>query len=105
MAYTRRWHFKPFTLENYHLWGYFATNIFITNEFKAVWHFNNLLELHYPASKGYIFVHKTKNQQKCSLCSQGRVAFAMTRFITSQRLRFYNSLAYRDKGSLTLLSR
>ena len=53
MASTRRWH--PFTLENYPLWGHFATNIFQINEFKAEWHFNNLLELHYTASRGYIF--------------------------------------------------
>ena len=37
------------------LWGYFATNIFKINELKAEWHFNNLLELHYPTSRGYIF--------------------------------------------------
>ena len=91
---------NPFTLENYPLWDYFATNNFQINEFKAVWHFNNLLELHYPASKGYIFAAwagvESSQSQKCSLYSQGRVAFAMTRFITFQRLRFYNSLAYGD---------
>ena len=35
-------------------------------------------------------------KRKCSLCSQGGVAFAITRFITFQRLTFYNLLAYRD---------
>ena len=44
-------------------------------------------------------------KRKCSLCSQGRVAFAITRFITFQRLRFYNLLAYRDLVFLTLLPR
>ena len=44
MASTCRWH--PFTLEHLPLWGHFATNIFQINEFKAEWHFNNLLELH-----------------------------------------------------------
>ena len=37
------------------VWGHFATNMFQINELKAEWHFHNLLELHYPASKGYIF--------------------------------------------------
>ena len=36
---------------------------------------------------------------------QSRVAFAITRFITFQRLRFYNLLAYRDLVFLTLLPR
>ena len=44
-------------------------------------------------------------KRKCSLCSQGRVVFAITRFITFQRLRFYNLLAYRDLVFLTLLPR
>ena len=44
-------------------------------------------------------------KRKCSLCSQSRVAFAITRFITFQRLRFYNLLAYRDLVFLTLLPR
>ena len=44
-----------FNLENYPLWGYFATNIFQIKELKAEWHFNNLLELHYLASRVYIF--------------------------------------------------
>ena len=58
MASTRGWHFKPFhfrKLSSVRLFKYFATNNFQINEFKAVWHFHNLLELHYPASKGYIF--------------------------------------------------
>ena len=33
----------------------FATNAFQINELKAEWYFNKLLELHYHASRGYIF--------------------------------------------------
>ena len=86
---------NPFTLENYPLWGYFATNIFITNELKAEWHFKNLLELHYPARRGYIFADWA-GVRKVSYDTAHRVAFAITRFITFQRLTFYDLLAYRD---------
>ena len=78
----------------------FCHEYFKINELKAEWHFNNLLELHYPTSRCYIFA-----VWACGLCSQSTVAFAITRFITFQRLRFYNLLAYRDLVFLTLLPR
>ena len=105
MASTRRWHLNPFTLENYPLWDYFAANNFQINELKkngistTSWSCITLqAEATFALSELACETFRQLTQRKCSLCSssKGRVAFAITRFITFQRLRFYNLLAYRD---------
>ena len=102
MASTRKWHFHFRKLPSLRLFCY---EYFPNKRIKRRMAFQQLAGVALPCEQRLHFrcvSWRAKSfawqltQRKCSLCSQGRVAFAITRCITFQSLTFYNLLAYRD---------
>ena len=102
MASTRKWHFHFRKLPSVRVFCY---EYFSNKRIKSRMAFQQLAGVALPCEQRLHFrcvSWRTKSfarqltQRKCSLCSQSRVAFAITRFITFQWLTFYNLLAYRD---------
>ena len=101
-ASTRKWHFHFRKLPSVRL---FCHEHFSNKRIKSRMAFQQLAGVALPCEqrlhfrcvswRAKSFAWQLK-KRKCSLCSQGGVAFAITRFITFQRLTFYNLLAYRD---------
>ena len=94
LASTRNWHFQFRKLSFVRLFCY---EYFSNKRIKSRMTFQQLAGVALPCEQGLHFrcvswraksFARQLTQRKCSLCSQSRVAFAITRFITFQWTRF-----------------